>query len=343
EAAPWIGRTVETGWDWTVSAAGLAYEWIRDNVLPFINRVGDTLDTAWNWTVEIGGRFFEWLKDTAWPRLVSVTSTLWHWTVDFFGDFFFWLKDTAWPWLDETAKTTWDWAVGTVSRFLDWIREEAAPWIGETVSTAWSWTLGSVDAFITWIRDTATPWINNTVKTTWDWVINVPGWWNKFLDWLTGRSSDTAAAPALQRIERAAGFPGMASILEAIYRAEGGAAARVPYGMTGFEELGRRFEREINQQRFEQILAATGIEEGSEEFFAAAAAVSVLHYWDTFKAQFPEIGERTFAELAPEMQRLFIEHMGRGFAPPGAHSLNVHWVPNVAAIMGIPGGGYQSG
>src|SRR5690606_36381500 len=36
--------------------------------------------------------------------------------------------------------------------------------------------------------------------------------------------------PAVLRIEQVTGFPGMASILEAIYRAEGGAAARVPYG-----------------------------------------------------------------------------------------------------------------
>src|SRR5690606_28860443 len=50
---------------------------------------------------------------------------------------------------------------------------------------------------------------------------------------------------------------------------------------------------------------------------------------------------RTFAELAPEMQRLFIEHLGRGFSPPGAHPLNVNWVPNVIGILGIPG--YQSG
>src|SRR5690606_3956308 len=129
----------------------------------------------------------------------------------------------------------------------------------------------------------------------------------------------------------------MASILEAIYRAEGGAAARVPYGMTGFEDLGRRFERRVNQQRFERILAETGIQEGSEDFFAAAAAVSVLHYWDTFKAQFPEIGERAFAELAPEMQRLFIEHMARGFAPPQAHHLNPNWPRNVGAFLAIPG------
>src|SRR5690606_12689078 len=165
----------------------------------------------------------------------------------------------------------------------------------------------------------------------------------RFLNWITGRA-DTATLGALERIERATGFAGMADILEAIYRAEGGPRARVPYGMTGFEEMGRRFTREINQQRFEEILAATGIQEGSEDFFAAAAAVSVLHYWDTFKQQFPEIGERTFLELEPQLQRLFIEHMGRGFAPPSAHRLNVNWAPNVIGILGITGGGsFQSG
>src|SRR5690606_24823169 len=145
-----------------------------------------------------------------------------------------------------------------------------------------------------WSSDVALP----ILRTVWSWTINVPQWWERFLNWITGRA-DTSTLGALERIERATGFAGMADILGAIYRAEGGPRARVPYGMTGFEEMGRRFAREVNQQRFEEILTATGIQEGSEDFFAAAAAVSVLHYWDTFKQQFPEVGARTFAELEP--------------------------------------------
>src|SRR5690606_21168495 len=39
----------------------------------------------------------------------------------------------------------------------------------------------------------------------------------------------------------------------------------------------------------------------------------------------------------PEMQRLFIEHMARGFAPPQAHHLNPNWPRNVGAFLAIPG------
>src|SRR5690606_35482705 len=63
--------------------------------------------------------------------------------------------------------------------------------------------------------------------------------------------------------------------------------------------------------------------------------------WDAFRREFPEVGERTFAELAPEMQAMFIRYLGQFYAPPEAHPRNVNWVPNVLRGLGLSG--YQSG
>jgi hypothetical protein len=125
---------------------------------------------------------------------------------------------------------------------------------------------------------------------------------------------------------------GFDPLLDAIYRAEGGAQARVPYGMTGFADAGNKFSNERNQALFEEL--AKGLEEGSEEYYRAAVSVSVQHYWRTFEEKFPEVAGKTFEELDPTMQQLFVLHMGRWFSPPSAHELNKKWVPNVLSILG---------
>src|SRR5690606_36382131 len=147
--------------------------------------------------------------------------------------------------------------------------------------------------------------------------------------------------PATLRIEQVTGLAGLSDILEAIYRAEGGPAARVPYGATGFADRGHRFALEANQRRFEELVRSLDLVEGTEDYYDAAAAVTVLHYWDAFRREFPEVGERTFAELVPEMQAMFIKYLGQFYAPPEAHPLNVNWTRNVGRILGLPG--YQSG
>src|SRR5690606_427389 len=108
--------------------------------------------------------------------------------------------------------------------------------------------------------------------------------------------------PAVLRIEQVTGLAGLSDILRAIYLAEGGPEARVPYGATGFADRGHRFMLEANQRRFEELVRSLNLVEGTEDYYAAAAAVTVQHYWDAFRREFPEVGERTFAELAPEMQ-----------------------------------------
>src|SRR5690606_9267974 len=156
-----------------------------------------------------------------------------------------------------------------------------------------------------------------------------------------GGTAPQVEIPATLRIEQVTGLAGLSDILRAIYVAEGGPAARVPYGATGFADQGHRFMLEANQRRFEELVRSLNLVEGTEDYYAAAAAVTVQHYWDAFRREFPEVGERTFAELAPEMQAMFIRYLGQFYAPPEAHSLNVNWTRNVGRILGLPG--FQDG
>ena len=121
-------------------------------------------------------------------------------------------------------------------------------------------------------------------------------------------------------------------LLDAIYRAEGGAEARVPYGMTSFADAGNKFSKPDNQALFEEL--SQGMVEGSDEYYRTAALVSAQHYWNTFQQKFPGIAGQTFDQLDPEMQQLFVLHMGRWFSPPSAHELNKNWVPNVLDALG---------
>ena len=114
-----------------------------------------------------------------------------------------------------------------------------------------------------------------------------------------------------------------------------------PTGRRGFFDQGHRFGLEVNQRRFEELVRSLNLVEGTEDYYAAAASVTVRHYWDVFRREFPEVGERTFAELAPEMQAMFIRFLGQFYAPLEAHPDNVNWIPNVLRGLGLSG--YQSG
>lgn len=123
---------------------------------------------------------------------------------------------------------------------------------------------------------------------------------------------------------------GFGGLLDAIYQAEGGAGATPLYGTTEFVKMGHTFAREENQQRF--LALSEDLEKDSEPYYRAAALTTVLHYWDTFKKAFPEVGEQTFAELGPDMQKAFIEHLGKSYAPLSHSDVNKHWIPNVIDI-----------
>src|SRR5690606_10042437 len=68
------------------------------------------------------------------------------------------------------------------------------------------------------------------------------------------RASSQIVERSVATLEDALRSMGILELLDAIYVAEGGAAARVPYGATGFVDQGHRFMREANQRRFEELV-----------------------------------------------------------------------------------------
>ena len=151
--------------------------------------------------------------------------------------------------------------------------------------------------------------------------------------------ADQSLASFLTHLEQMSGQSGLAAFLAALYRAEGGSEARVPFGMTDFADAGNQFGKAENRDKFRHLLSLIDVEEGTAEFYAAAAAISVEHYWNTFLERFPELADKTLADLAPDIARMFIEHMGDGFAPVDADPLNENWIPNMISILGVRDGG----
>lgn len=129
---------------------------------------------------------------------------------------------------------------------------------------------------------------------------------------------------------------GFSKLLDAIYKAEGGAGASVPYGMITLNDKSIKYTGEKNQERFEKL--AKGLEVGSEEYYRAAALTTVLHYWDSFAKKFPEYAGKTFAEIAPEVQKEFVKYLGKYYAPVESHPLNANWIPNVTKLLGYASG-----
>ncbi|HPT62297.1 MAG TPA: phage tail tape measure protein, partial [Bacillota bacterium] len=357
----WGHQTIETIWNWTTKILSKFLEWLLETAWPWIN---DTVETTWDWAKGTVSKFIEWIKDTAWPYIDGVAKTTWSWLAGTVDTFISWIKDTAWPVIKDGASTVWSWSKGKWDSFVEWLYaqwgfivngidtiwgwskgyiDEFVTWIYQTAwpvisggaKTLWSWAVGALDAFISWIYETAWPWINGTVTTTWEWTVKGLDWLKKLL----GIGSDgEAEGPAAieetsQAIDEAIGKAvTLQELLDAIYRAEGGPEARVPYGMTGFEG-GVKYRSEIDQARFQEL--AAGLEVGSEAYWRAAAQTTVEHYWRWFKTRFPELGEKTFDEVGPEIQSMFIAYLGSHFSPPEAHELNRNWVPNVLALVGF--------
>lgn len=369
-AWPIINSSVSTAWNWTTGTISAFVTWVKESAWPFLNGV---VTTTWGWTTGAVSAFVTWIKDTAWPFLGGTVSTTWQWIKGATSKFIDWIYESAWPFMQRTVSTAWEWTTGAVSIFVTWIRsiwnyltgdgvhttwnwtkgkvhgfiewiKDIWTWIIDGVTTAWDWSLGKVDDFLLWIKDTAWPWINETVTTTWDWTMKG---FEKIRDAIDtvlhflGLVDDKTGNFATEvgggvggggGGARGVGGTGFDGLLDAIYRAEGGAKARVPYGMTGFADAGNKFANERNQALFEQL--SQGMVEGSEEYYRTAALVSAQHYWRTFQEKFPGIAGQTFDQLEPEMQQLFVLHMGRWFSPPSAHELNKNWVPNVLNALG---------
>ena len=360
----WGHQTISTVWNWTTKTVSAFLSWVQETAWPWID---GTVSTAWDWTTGKVGEFIAWIKDTAWPTVEGGASTAWSWTTGVVSTFVTWIKDVAWPFIGGTASTAWDWskghwdsfvewlyaqwgfitngmttiwswAGGYVDKFVTWVKDTAWPVISGGAETAWDWTRGKVDSFILWIKDTAWPWINDTVKTTWEWTV-------KGLDWIKNLLGIGDKEPEIEvpgglggsgggvRGGASAGRQTISSLLDAIYRAEGGAKARVPYGMTTFADKPVKYASPTDQARWEEL--SQGLDVGSEDYWRAAAQTTVEHYWRWFKTRFPELGEKTFDEVGPELQSMFITYLGSHFAPPESSDLNPNWVPNVLEFVGF--------
>ena len=49
----------------------------------------------------------------------------------------------------------------------------------------------------------------------------------------------------------------------------------MPFGMTDFADAGNQFGKAENRDKFRHLLSLIDVEEGTAEFYAAAAAISV--------------------------------------------------------------------
>jgi len=133
-----------------------------------------------------------------------------------------------------------------------------------------------------------------------------------------------------EQIEREMGNSGIGELLKAVYRAEGGKDASVPYGTTVFEEKGGKFGKQANQAFFDGLVESMGIEEGSQGWYAASSATTINHYWDNFKDNYELAADQTLASLSEDMQDKFIKYLGSNYAPPEHHPMNENWIPNVS-------------
>src|SRR5690606_15497508 len=113
------------------------------------------------------------------------------------------------------------------------------------------------------LRESIGPTSFEAPPTIWDRILNILGMGPK----------PPADSPDIRALFEQVW--GIQEILDAIYRAEGGERARVPYGMTSFADRGNRFGLAKNQELFEMLQIVYGLEEGTKEYYEAAAAVSV--------------------------------------------------------------------
>ena len=163
----------------------------------------------------------------------------------------------------------------------------------------------------------------------------MPGGWSGLLD------LDQFDEEETYEIEDVLDIEGMEPLLEAIYIAEGGEEASVPYGATGFERQGRSFMQPKNQETFQTLIEELDldIEEPDEDLYEAAAATTINWYWDQFREQQNLPEESDIIDLDETQQTEFVEFLGARYAPTegdlteAEEELNKFWVGNVKQAM----------
>jgi len=143
-----------------------------------------------------------------------------------------------------------------------------------------------------------------------------------------------------EEIDDATNNQGISELLKAIYIAEGGEGASVPFGLLGFEGQGYKFTTGVRQEKFRDLMEAVGpvnMEEDREKYMAIAAAATVDAYLENF------FGEGVnWAELSVSDKREFIDWFSEYWAPtegeglrPAEVDLNPNLPINLKNILGL--------
>src|SRR5690606_6751703 len=249
-------QALSGAWDWTINTLGSGWEWLRDtDWAATIERVKQALSGAWDWTIRSVGDAWEWLANWELGEVREIGTAILNLVIQPLGGKLEQLRQR--PVMKELRAFL---GTGPAAEAEVLVRRAQ----GERFSLADRETFigpareySLAERLRLWFQDTAL---------------------GRLL--FRGGTAPQVEIPATLRIEQVTGLAGLSDILRAIYMAEGGSEARVPYGATGFADRGHRFALETNQRRFEELVRSLNLVEGTEDYYAAAAAVTVQHYWD---------------------------------------------------------------
>lgn len=117
------------------------------------------------------------------------------------------------------------------------------------------------------------------------------------------------------------------TLLDAIYIAEGGDSARVPYGATGFYDSGAvKFSHARMQQIFELLQHEYPTTKGTSLYYRLATSATVLFYWELYAENF---SNKYLKDKPLDVQLEFIRYLSNYYAPDSANPLNKNWKSNV--------------
>jgi len=281
-------------------------------------------------TIEKWNELKEWWQNTTWIEkaqdIGQITLSIGQWGFEAVND----AGDSLWNWIVSEYDVNEDGSISLAESILplikisDWLWKNIA---GPILSSLWNWLTDKFD-----INDDGNITLDEALELT--LKVSVAGFEKvgdiatQFSDWIKN-SIYSGSGSIEEQLESQTGNEGLGELLQAIYRAEGGANSSVPYGMTGFRDQGYQFALNSNQEFFEGMESALGLEAQSKDWFAAAAATTVSNYWELFKENYELEADQTLSDLSDEMQDKFIEYLGSNYAPSAAHELNQNWIPNV--------------
>lgn len=250
-----------------------------------------------------------------------------------------------WNQFKENAETTVNQTIEKWNELKNWWQNttwiEKAQDIGKITLEVADWGFKEITKITQSLRD----WISNnygdklTVENAINAAVNIGNWTftemgdltKQFTRWFKEKVMPSDGSIE-EQIEREMGNSGIGELLKAVYRAEGGKNASVPYGTTQFKKNGEKFGKQANQEFFEGLVSSMGIKEGSQGWYAASSATTINHYWDNFKDNYALAADQTLASLSENMQDKFIKYLGSNYAPLESAKMNENWIPNVSGF-----------